>query len=112
MRAELIEYTKRVCNKLTPEQLDDAVSQYDNLLVLRDKVMEGHEVGTEHAPGLDAHMHEFLHDLMAIGQDPTMSFQSQVIELRNILTEAFWFGYEAGKMQWPIPIKTCEEAHT
>lgn len=111
MEAEVRAHLAAVCDKLTKAQLDDAESVYDNLEVLIDKVLEEHDVGVEHVPGLDEHLHELTTIACGDIQHAASCGHSTVLALRNVLAEVFWFGYEAGKANWPLPQMTCEEAH-
>jgi hypothetical protein len=101
----------QICNKLTDEQLDDAESQHDNLEVLLIKVGEEYDVLGEHVPGLDAIMHDVSHEFLEDLRLCTSNVEVGTT-VRNVLLQIFWFGYEAGKLDWPLKRMTCREAHT
>jgi|1186.fasta_scaffold409103_2 hypothetical protein len=111
MEAEVKAHLAAICDKLTSEQLDDAESRYDNLEVLLAKIFDEYDVGNEHVPGLDEHMHELTHEAVADIHRAAILGQSTTLALRYALVEIFWFGYEAGKMNYPLPRMKCEEAH-
>jgi hypothetical protein len=111
MEAETKEAMAQLYNLLTPVQLDDAESRYDNLQVLLAKVLQEYNPQHEHVPGLDEHIHELTHEVIRLIHVNFQRGQDTTVLLRNCLMQLFWFGYEAGQVQWPLARKKCGEVH-
>jgi hypothetical protein len=109
---DIKEKMAELCDKLTPTQIDDCESRYDNLSVLVDKVLDEYDIGGEHCPGLDEHIHNITHAIVEAIRIHVAQGGEASVALRNSVMQVFWFGYEAGKVNWPLPRMSCEDVHS
>lgn len=101
-------------DKLTDDQLDDAESIFDNLSVLIERVITDENNIEGHYLGLEPHLQMFAE---GITQAVNVAYADEGRKaartaLYNGLTQVFLFGYEAGKLNWPLKRKDCGEVHS
>jgi len=107
-------------NGLSQERLDDVESQYENLSIildgLLDRIEEEQTQESYHQPALEIHVCDFHKQLMeqimlkySYGQVRSLGDVSG--DIWDFLKLAMQFGYEVGKAGWPIMSIPCKEAH-
>jgi hypothetical protein len=108
-----------VYNKLSSDELDDVESQYENIEVLYQKMLEV-LMERQHFPALELHIGEIveLQHRQTVGLFRQMPFMTQE-QMEDAFKHLMWdyikgavlFGVEIGRAGWPLNPRTCREVH-
>jgi hypothetical protein len=118
MQAATAEMMLRTFNKLSREQLDDVESQYENLQVLFERIRDNAQEHS-HVPAIELHVGELTETMYTqLGMLLQSPFTDDEVSamLRHLVWDylkgAIMFGYEIGRVGWPVKEYSCKEAHT
>jgi hypothetical protein len=101
-------------NKLTKDEYDDLESQFENLDVVWQRVIDwliDGEGGRTHSPALELQVGELAHDVALHLREAIMQGVPATSELYDRIREILYFGIEIGRLGWPIEKRTCKELH-